>query len=93
VRDMFLTLEIGQSPGGDRAERGRKIHPVQPVVRVFALNAGRITLDGTDLTHAPAEARLRAGLGRTFQIPRPFPRMTLLENTLTAAQTNRAKGF
>jgi branched-chain amino acid transport system ATP-binding protein len=47
---------------------------------------GAIVLDETDLTGIGPERRLRAGLGRTFQIPRPFGEMTVLENVLTAVQ-------
>ena len=49
-------------------------------------SAGRITLDGTAIEGQPAHTRLRHGLGRTFQIPRPFPEMTLIENLLVAAK-------
>ncbi len=34
----------------------------------------------------PPERRIRRGLGRTFQIPRPFAEMTVLENVLCGAQ-------
>ncbi|WP_412050019.1 ABC transporter ATP-binding protein [Hoeflea sp. Naph1] len=50
------------------------------------LDQGSIFLAGRDLSRARPEARIKAGLGRTFQIPRPFPRMTVLENVMTAAQ-------
>jgi branched-chain amino acid transport system ATP-binding protein len=92
VRDMSLTLEIGQILGVIGPNGAGKSTLFNLLSGSLPLNAGRITLDGTDLTHAPAEARLRAGLGRTFQIPRPFPRMTLLENTLTAAQNQPGEG-
>lgn len=49
-------------------------------------SAGRIVLDGADITRAAAHARPAAGLARTFQIPRPFAAMTVLENVLAAAQ-------
>jgi branched-chain amino acid transport system ATP-binding protein len=48
--------------------------------------AGEILLDGAAIGREPAYARLARGLGRTFQIPRPFPQMTLLENLLVAAR-------
>ncbi len=50
------------------------------------LSGGRIAFAGRDLSHAPAYRRLAAGIGRTFQIPRPFAAMTVLENVLLAAQ-------
>jgi branched-chain amino acid transport system ATP-binding protein len=49
-------------------------------------SAGEIVLEGAQIEREPAHARLRRGLGRTFQIPRPFPQMTLIENLLVAAK-------
>ncbi len=48
--------------------------------------SGSIVLDGIDVTNAGAERRIGAGVGRTFQIPRPFAEMTVLENVLTGEQ-------
>ncbi len=47
---------------------------------------GEIMLNGKPIQTAPPHARIGLGLGRTFQIPRPFSGMTLLENVLVAAQ-------
>lgn len=49
-------------------------------------DAGVIELSGRDITRAPAQARPGAGLTRSFQITRPFARMSVMENVLTAAQ-------
>src|SRR5215470_14811895 len=48
-------------------------------------SGGRIVLEGRSIENAPAHGRLGIGLCRTFQIPRPFPDMTVLENLLLAA--------
>jgi branched-chain amino acid transport system ATP-binding protein len=48
--------------------------------------SGRIWLDGAPVDSAPPDSRLAHGLGRTFQIPRPFPGMTLIENVMLGAQ-------
>lgn len=48
--------------------------------------SGRIWLDGAAVESAPPDSRLTHGLGRTFQIPRPFPGMTLIENVMLGAQ-------
>ncbi|HEY1720637.1 MAG TPA: ATP-binding cassette domain-containing protein [Magnetospirillaceae bacterium] len=45
---------------------------------------GTIHLDGRDVTALPAADRARQGIGRTYQIPRPFPDMTVEENLLVA---------
>ena len=48
--------------------------------------SGRIFLRGKAVESAPAHARLAAGLGRTFQIPRPFAAMSVLENVMLGRQ-------
>jgi len=45
---------------------------------------GEVTLDGARLDRLPPHRILHAGLARTFQIPRPFPEMTVLENVMIA---------
>ena len=38
------------------------------------------------MTHKDAAARCRLGIGRTFQVPKPFGAMTVFENVLVAVQ-------
>ncbi|HLH50077.1 MAG TPA: ATP-binding cassette domain-containing protein [Roseiarcus sp.] len=52
-------------------------------------SAGTIKLAGRDVTRLPASERARAGIGRTYQIPRPFLDMTVEEN-LEVAQVSIA---
>ena len=49
-------------------------------------SSGRIALNGVSVERDAPNARLAHGLGRTFQIPRPFPGMTLIENVMLGAQ-------
>ncbi|MDO8985806.1 ABC transporter ATP-binding protein [Cypionkella sp.] len=51
-----------------------------------AASSGQIKLMGQDVTRAPAHRRLAGGMGRTFQIPRPFPELSLIDNMLLARQ-------
>jgi branched-chain amino acid transport system ATP-binding protein len=44
--------------------------------------AGRIVFQGKDIGRLPAYKRTRLGIARSFQIPRPFHTMTVLENLL-----------
>jgi len=48
-------------------------------------DSGTIRLDGRDVTDVPAHLRARLGIGRTYQIPRPFGGMTVFENVLLGA--------
>jgi branched-chain amino acid transport system ATP-binding protein len=48
-------------------------------------SAGMVILDGQDVTRLRSELRCRRGIGRAFQIPRPFGGMTVLENVIVGA--------
>ena len=48
-------------------------------------SSGTITFCGQDITKTSADARCRMGIGRTYQIPRPFERMSVYENVLCSA--------
>ena len=55
--------------------------------------AGRIALGETRLDGRPPHRILRAGVARTFQIPRPFAAMTVLENVMLAGQDQPGERF
>jgi branched-chain amino acid transport system ATP-binding protein len=54
-------------------------------------DTGRVLLQGRDVTRLPPPLRARMGLGRTFQVPRPFADLTVFENALVGAM--RAAGL
>ena len=49
-------------------------------------DAGEIRFAGRPLSKLPATERCPLGIGRTYQVPRPFADMTVFENVLVAAQ-------
>jgi branched-chain amino acid transport system ATP-binding protein len=52
----------------------------------LAADGGVIRFGGRDVTRLAPAARCRLGIGRTYQVPRPFADMTVFENLLVAAQ-------
>ena len=48
-------------------------------------DAGRIRFDGRDITGLKPHVRCRMGIGRSYQIPHPFAKMTVFENLLVGA--------
>jgi branched-chain amino acid transport system ATP-binding protein len=52
----------------------------------LAPGGGDIRFAGRTVTRLDAAARCRLGVGRTYQVPRPFGDMTVFENVLVAAQ-------
>jgi branched-chain amino acid transport system ATP-binding protein len=49
-------------------------------------SAGSVHFRGEDTTGAAPDVMCRKGMSRTFQIPLPFPKMTVLENVMVGAQ-------
>jgi branched-chain amino acid transport system ATP-binding protein len=52
-------------------------------------DAGTIRFGGRDVTRVPAMRRCLDGVGRSFQIPQPFQKLTVFENLLVAATHGR----
>lgn len=53
--------------------------------------AGKILLDGRDVTSFGPQARCRSGVARSHQVPLPFEKLTVFENVLAAACFGRDK--
>lgn len=51
---------------------------------------GRVLLEGKDVAGRPPYEICAAGVGRTFQVVRPFRRMTVFENVVIGAYANAA---
>ena len=49
-------------------------------------DSGTVTYQGRDVTGLPPHRIARSGIGRSFQLCRIFPRLTVLENVLVAVQ-------
>lgn len=50
----------------------------------IAADSGIVRFAGADVTRTPPMARCLSGMGRTFQIPQPFEKLTVFENLLVA---------
>ena len=49
-------------------------------------DSGKVTFRGKDITNSTPDEVFAAGIGRTFQLTRIFPRLTVIENVHIAAQ-------
>jgi len=57
------------------------------------VDSGQVQFEGQTITNASPAKVFRLGIGRTFQLTRVFPRLTVLENMHVAVQRNDLKGL
>ena len=86
VKDMSLKVAAGEILGLIGPNGAGKTTMFDLLAGSVQPTSGSIQLLGRTITHEPAHRRLAGGMGRTFQIPRPFPALTLVENMMIARQ-------
>lgn len=86
VSGVSLKVERGQIVGLIGPNGAGKTTLFNLIAGALRPSRGAIYLNDAQITGEGAHRRLARGLGRTFQIPRPFAAMTVIENMLTAAQ-------
>ena len=89
--DVTFSVEPGEALGiigPNGAGKSTLFNLVTGNVRV---DAGRVAFGGVDVTRTSPMARCHAGVGRTFQIPQPFEKLTVFENLVVAAAMGSRK--
>ena len=83
--DICLSVTQGEALGVIGPNGAGKTTLFALITGAAKPDAGRILLDGRDITAAPAAKRCLAGVCRSHQIPQPFEKLTVFENLLVAA--------
>jgi branched-chain amino acid transport system ATP-binding protein len=84
VDDVSLDVRSGSITGLIGPNGAGKTTLFSMVAGSLKPTSGTVSMNGEDITGLPPEALFARGLARTFQIPRPFRRMSVLENLLLA---------
>lgn len=80
VNRISMQVEKGQIYGLIGPNGAGKSTFINSIVGRFAPTEGTVYFNGEDTTGFSAEKMCHKGMARTFQIPRPFPQLTVLEN-------------
>jgi branched-chain amino acid transport system ATP-binding protein len=85
IDDLHVQLDAGETLGVVGPNGAGKTTMLHLAAGQLRPDAGRVRLDGRDVTGLPARTRCQLGLARTYQVPRPFSGMTVYENVLVGA--------
>ena len=85
IDNVSLTVNAGEIVGLIGPNGAGKTTLVNVVTGMCPATAGRVRLDGRDITRVAPNRIAQLGVARTFQIVQPFPRMTVGENIAAGA--------
>ncbi|WP_214105378.1 ABC transporter ATP-binding protein [Acrocarpospora catenulata] len=85
ARELTLSVQPGEALGIVGPNGAGKSSLFAMISGDLRPDSGAVWLAGREVTAVPAHARTRAGVGRTYQVPRPFEHLTVFENVLVCA--------
>jgi branched-chain amino acid transport system ATP-binding protein len=86
AEDLSFSVSAGDTVGIVGPNGAGKTSLFGLIAGDLAPGAGQVSFAGKNVTRMDPAARCRLGIGRTYQVPRPFVDMTVFENVLVAAQ-------
>jgi branched-chain amino acid transport system ATP-binding protein len=85
LKKVSLTVEEGEFRGLIGPNGSGKTTIFNVISGVFQASAGQVKFLGRDITRFTPDQICHSGLTRSFQIPRPFREMTVVENVMIGA--------
>src|ERR1700712_110484 len=92
TRDLSLKIEAGARHALIGPNGAGKTTVINLLTGVLKPNAGRILLEGHDITDLAVHTRVLRGLSRTFQINQLYPDLTPLETVGLAVSERLGRG-
>ncbi len=80
--DITMHVERGEILGLIGPNGAGKSTLFNIIAGTFPPSEGRIIFDGADITRMSAPKRCQLGIARTFQVPKSFDTMTVIENVI-----------
>ena len=91
VNKLNTKINVGEAVGLIGPNGAGKTTAFNLIVGVYQPTAGKVVFDGEDITGLPPHVVCRKGIGRTFQVVKPFGKMTVLQNIMVGAFVNTSK--
>lgn len=85
VNDLSFSMTEGEILGMMGPNGAGKTSVFNLLSGVFLPDKGKVEFRGQDITKFSASKRCKHGIGRTYQIPQPFSKLTVYENLLVSA--------
>ncbi|MGP0091797.1 MAG: ABC transporter ATP-binding protein [Xanthobacteraceae bacterium] len=85
VRDVSITVEAGELLGLIGPNGAGKSTLYNLIAGALRPTAGEIAFAGQRITGKPAYQVARLGIARTFQIPKPYRQLSVIENVMLTA--------
>ena len=85
VHEVSFAVEEGEILGLIGPNGSGKSTTFNCIAGLYPSSGGTIAFEGADITGLPPNRICHKGIARTFQIPRPFRNLTLLENVALSA--------
>jgi branched-chain amino acid transport system ATP-binding protein len=92
VDDVSFTLASGEILGLIGPNGAGKTTLISLISGTLAPSTGEVLFGGESINPLPAYRRARLGIGRTFQIMRPFPGLSVLDNVAVGALFGHGAG-
>ena len=80
VNDLSFAVESGESLGLIGPNGAGKTTVFSLIMGEHRLNSGAVRLSGDDISTLPTYERIKRGVARTYQVPRPFAEINVAEN-------------
>jgi branched-chain amino acid transport system ATP-binding protein len=85
VEDLSFDVQAGEVIGLMGPNGAGKTTLLNVIAGEYRPDSGAVTFKGIDITGLPPHKLCHLGVARTYQIPQPFVKLTVLQNTAVAA--------
>lgn len=85
VNQVSMQVREGEIVGLIGANGAGKTTLFNMIAGAYPVTEGKILFDGREVQNVPSHKLAKIGVGRTYQIVKPFGNLTMLENTMVGA--------